>query len=136
MAKSEPLSRIRDAERCVEAAAGGQPLRPLFHGMKRVRRFHIAVLDASAEDLHHSGGDTFDQHWEAAMIATDTTQRAAGPLSTTGADIRRRIRETVVGPLRIVNAFMSVAVLRWILIVFGAVVVAVWWISTRFGRPT
>ena len=70
------------------------------------------------------------------MIATETTQRAAGPLSTTGADVRRRIREMVNGPLRIVKAFMSVAVLRWILIVFGAVVVAVWWISTRFGRPT
>jgi len=70
------------------------------------------------------------------MIATDTTRRAARPLSTTGADVRRRIRETVNGPLRIVNAFMSVTVLRWILIVFGAAVVAVWWISTRFGRPT
>ena len=68
------------------------------------------------------------------MIGTDTTQRAAGPISTTAADIRRQIRDTVNGPLRVVNAFISVAVLRWILIASGAVVVAVWWISTRFGR--
>lgn len=68
------------------------------------------------------------------MIGTDTAQGAAGRVSTTAADVRRQIRDTVNGPLRIVNAFISIAVLRWILIAAGAAVVAAWWISTRFGR--
>ena len=69
------------------------------------------------------------------MVGSGTTQ-AAGLLERTAADVRRPIRETVKGPLRIVHAFLSVAVLRWILIAVGAVVIIVWWVSTRFGRPT
>ena len=68
------------------------------------------------------------------MIGTDTTKRGTGWVSTTAAEVRGQIRDTVNGPLRVINAFMSVAVLRWILIAFGALVVAAWWISTRFGR--
>ena len=68
------------------------------------------------------------------MIGTDTTRRAAGRASTTAAEVRGQLRDTVNGPLRVINTFMSVALLRWILIAFGAVVVAAWWISTRFGR--
>jgi hypothetical protein len=47
-------------------------------------------------------------------IGTDMKQRVAGPLATT--------------------AETSIAVLRWILIAFSAVVAAVWWISTRSHR--
>ena len=68
------------------------------------------------------------------MIGTDTTRRATGRASATAAQVRGQIRDTVNGPLRVINAFISVAVMRWVLIAFGAVVVAVWWISTRFGR--
>jgi len=45
-----------------------------------------------------------------------------------GTDMKQR----VVGPSRRLQT--SVAVLRWILIAFSAVVLAVWWISTRSGR--
>lgn len=73
------------------------------------------------------GTDTTDR-------ATQTTERATGQVSNTAAELRGQIRDIVNGPLRVINAFMSVTVLRWILIAFGAAVVAAWWISTKFGR--
>lgn len=67
---------------------GGQPPRPLFHGMERVRRFHIAVLDASAEDRGLFGGVKAlvgprcgnriqEGYWDVASLTSD--RRQPGP---------------------------------------------------------
>jgi hypothetical protein len=80
------------------------------------------------------GTDTTQRATETTQRVTETTQRATGQISTMAAQVGRRIRDIVNGPLRVINAVLSITILRWILIAFGAVVIAVWWISTRFGR--